>query len=275
MSQPLKHAIFLDKPKWMSSRRADKEVEIRLGAKKSGDTGTLDDNTVGFLLVCLDEATKAMILLNKLDKEYITTIALHKPITKEKLKEALRYFTGDVRQLPPLRSAVARIERVRKVYSLEILNFSEREIELKVKCQAGFYVRKFAHDLGKHLGCGAHMKDLRRTAIGNVRDAECVKLEDVKRTKLIRIEDVLRRMHVKKVFVKENALKNVIHGIGLMSYHLDGMDENVKEGDLVAVFYKNDVVAVGKVTKGYDHYKSHLRSEKAYQYVMPDRVFKF
>src|SRR3989338_101479 len=275
MSKPLKHAIFLDKPKWMSSRRADKEVEIRLGAKKSGDSGTLDDNTTGFLLVCLDEATKAMILLNGLDKEYVTTISLHKPVTKEKLKQALRYFTGEVRQLPPLRSAVARIERVRKVYSLEILNFNEREVELRVKCQAGFYVRKFAHDLGKYLGCGAHMADLRRTAIGNVRDAECVKLEDVKRNKLIRIEDVLRRMHVKKVFVNENALKNVMHGIGLMTYHLDGMDKNVSEGDLVAVFYKNDVVAVGKVTKGYDHYSAHLRSEKAYQYVLPDRVFKF
>ena len=275
MGKPLKHAIFLDKPKWMSSRRADKEVEIRLGASKSGDSGTLDDNSVGFLLVCLDEATKAMILLNGLDKEYVTTIMLHKPVTREKLKEGLRYFTGDVRQLPPLRSAVARRERIRKVYSIEILKFAEREIELKIKCQAGFYVRKFAHDLGRYLECGAHVSELRRTAIESVRDNECVKLEDVKRNKLIRIEDVLRRMHVKKVFVKESALKNVIHGIGLMSYHLDGMDKNVVEGDLVAVFYKNDVVAVGKVTKGYDHYSSHLRSEKSYQYVLPDRVFKF
>ena len=76
--QSLKGAVFLDKPKGMSSRHADESVKRMVGAKKAGDSGTLDDNTTGFLLVCLDEATKAMPLLMGLNKEYVTTIQLHK-----------------------------------------------------------------------------------------------------------------------------------------------------------------------------------------------------
>ncbi len=275
MSAQLKHVVFLDKPKGMGSRDACELVKRKVGANKSGDTGTLDDNSVGLLIVCLDEATKLMPLLMRLDKEYVTSVQLHGKVSAEKLAEAIRYFTGDVRQLPPLRSAVARKERTRKVYSIELISASDREITLRLRCEAGFYVRKFAHDLGQYLGCGAHMSALRRTAISSIRDSECVKMENVSRKNMIKPEELLRRVGVKKVFVKEIGLKNVKHGIGLMSYHLDGMDKGVAEGDLVALFYKKDVVAVGKVVKGYSHYSAHRKSRKAYQYVLPDRVLNF
>ncbi len=270
-----KGVILLDKPKGISSRNAVEAVKRMVGAKKAGDTGTLDDNSVGLLIVCLDESTKAMPLLMGLDKEYITTINLHRPAQAEKIMEALKYFTGDVRQLPPIRSAVARRERVRKVYSIEVLGIGERDITLRLECEAGFYVRKFAHDLGQYLGCGAHMVSLRRIAIGNIRDSECIRLEDVKKNKIIKIEEVLRRMKVKKVFILEHALKNARNGIGLMSYHIEGMDKNILEGDYVAIFYKKDVVAVGKAVKGSQHYFSKKNKRKAYQYILPDRVFSY
>ena len=166
-----KHVVLLDKPKGMSSRDACKVVKDKLGAKKSGDTGTLDDNSVGLLIVCLDEATKAMPLLNRLDKEYVTTIQLHKPVEAEKLREALKFFTGGVKQIPPVRSAVARRERVREVYSIEVLGIGKNDLTLKIRCEAGFYVRKFAHDLGQRLGCGAQMIALRRVAIDCIKDS--------------------------------------------------------------------------------------------------------
>lgn len=270
-----KHVILLDKPKGLSSRQACEEVKRRVGAKKAGDTGTLDDNTTGLLIVCLDEATKAMPLLNGLDKEYVTEIILHQQVEAEKVKGALNYFTGNVKQLPPIRSAVARKERVREVYSIEIIKMNGRNLELKIKCQAGFYVRKFAHDLGKYLGCGAQMVALRRIGIGPITDSECVKMADVESGKALKIEEIVRRVGAKKVFVLENALNNARNGIGLMSYHLDGMDKDVQEGDAVALFYKKDLVAIGKAVKGADHYFAHRRWKKAYQYILPDRVFKF
>ena len=200
--QYFKGAIFLDKPKGMASRQADHEVKRRVGGTKAGDSGTLDDNTTGFLLVCLDDATKAMPLLIGLDKEYVTTIQLHQKVEKEKLLEAFKYFTGEVKQLPPIRSAVARRERVRTVYSIEPISLGVNEIVLRIRCQAGFYVRKFAHDLGQYLQCGAQMIALRRTAIGSIRDNELVKMADVDKKKIVPIEIVIRRMGAKKVFVK-------------------------------------------------------------------------
>ena len=270
-----KHVVLLDKPKGMSSRDACTAVKARLGAKKAGDSGTLDDNTVGLLLVCLDEATKAMPLLNGLDKEYVTTIQLHKKVEAVRVLEALKFFTGDVKQLPPIRSAVARKERVRKVYSIEVLSMGEQEIVLKIKCEAGFYVRKFAHDIGQRLGCGAQMIALRRTAIDSIKDSECIKLEDVKRDRIVPVEEILRRIGTKKVFVRESALKNIRHGIGLMTYHLDSMDKNVEAEDTVALFYNKKIVAIGKVTKGYKEFAKNKRRPKAYQYILPDRVFNF
>ncbi len=65
------------------------------------------------------------------------------------------------------------------------------------------------------------------------------------------------------------------HGIGLMSYHLENMDKGIKEGDNVAVFFKKEVVAVGKAVKDWEHYIAHRNKPKAYQYILPDRVFNF
>ncbi len=272
----LKGVILLDKPKGMSSREACEAVKRMVGGKKAGDSGTLDDNTTGLLLICLDEATKAMPLLIRLNKEYVTTIQLHQKVEQQKVLDALKFFTGEVEQLPPIRSAVARKLRVRQVYSIDVLSMGEMEIKLKIKCEAGFYVRKFAHDLGQKLGCGAQMTALRRTAIHSIKDSECVKLEDVSREKIIPIETILRRVGVKKVFVNENALNNARHGIGLMSYHIDGMDDEIKEGDSVAIIYKKNImIGIGKAVKDFVHYKRHRKSRKAYQYILPDRVINF
>ena len=271
----LKGVILLDKPKGMSSREACEAVKHKLGAKRAGDSGTLDDNTTGLLLICIDDSTKAMPLINGLDKEYITTIQLHQKVDHSKVSEALKHFTGEVTQLPPIRSAVARRERVRMVYSIDVLGMGEKEINLRIKCQAGFYVRKFAHDLGQALGCGAQMTVLRRTAIDSIKDSECVKMESVNIGKLIPLEEILRRVGTKKVFVKESGLNNTRHGIGLMTHHLEGMDENVSEGDTVAIFHKKKIVAIGKAVKGYADFRKNRRKPKAYQYILPDRVFNF
>ena len=216
-----------------------------------------------------------MPLLNRLDKEYVTTIQLHKPVEAEKLREALKFFTGGVKQIPPVRSAVARRERVREVYSIEVLGIGKNDLTLKIRCEAGFYVRKFAHDLGQRLGCGAQMIALRRVAIDCIKDSECVRMEEVDKNKIMSIEELLRRIGTKKVFVRESGLKNAKHGIGLMSYHIEGMDKEVEAGDTVAVFFNKKVVAVWKAVKGYAEFLKNKKKSKAYQYVLPDRVFNF
>ena len=132
----------------------------------------------GVLPVTLENACKAMPALQHLDKEYVGIMYLHKEISLSELEEAAKDFVGAIKQTPPLRSAVARRERTRKVYSFEILEKIGKNAVFRISCEAGTYVRMICHELGRKID-GAHMKELRRTAAGRFTEENSIRIQDL------------------------------------------------------------------------------------------------
>jgi H/ACA ribonucleoprotein complex subunit 4 len=99
-------------------------------------------------------------------KEYIAIMHLHKQIEPSIVKEKLESYVGKIKQKPPLRSAVKRIEREREIYYIKVLEIEDKDVLFKIGAEAGTYIRKFIFDFGRELGIGAHMSQLRRTKAG-------------------------------------------------------------------------------------------------------------
>jgi len=192
--------LLLDKPVGVTSNRALQMARRLLGAQKAGHTGTLDPLASGLLPVMLGEATKFSADLLDADKSYRATVRLgvttttgdaegevveHRPVALEPgaVGAALAQFTGPIEQVPPMHSALKRdgrplyelaragveVERAPRrvrIHGLRLVGQSGDTLVVDVDCSKGTYVRVLAEDIGKALGCGAHLAALRRTAVG-------------------------------------------------------------------------------------------------------------
>lgn len=201
-SEPLSGVLLIDKSPDMTSHDVVAVARRCLNIKKIGHCGTLDPMATGMLILVIGNATRIQDLLMAEDKEYTGTITLGattstqdkegefletKPVpelSREQIVEALDTMRGDFYQTPPMVSAikkdgvalyklarqgkeVEREPRFVRVYDYEITRFESPEIDFRVVCSKGFYVRTYAHDLGQKLGCGAHLSALRRTRSGH------------------------------------------------------------------------------------------------------------
>ena len=192
--------LLLDKPVGVTSNRALQTARRLLNARKAGHTGTLDPMASGLLPVMLGEATKFSADLLDADKSYRATVRLgvttttgdaegevveHRPVALEPgaVGAALAQFTGPIEQVPPMHSALKRdgrplyelaragveVERAPRrvrIHGLRLVGQSGDTLVVDVDCSKGTYVRVLAEDIGKALGCGAHLAALRRTAVG-------------------------------------------------------------------------------------------------------------
>src|SRR5258706_9340179 len=165
--------VLVDKPDGPSSHQVAAWVRDIFGAERAGHAGTLDPNATGLLLIAVGEATKALAVVEGADKRYIGHIAFQHDADPEAVRRLAQEFVGPVLQVPPKKSAVKRVRRVRRIYALSVLEAEPREALVDVSCEAGTYIRTLAHDLGLILGTGANLRDLRRTAVGpfNLADA--------------------------------------------------------------------------------------------------------
>lgn len=198
--RPLDGILLFDKPLGLSSNIALQKVRRLFQAEKAGHTGTLDPLATGLLPICFGEATKFTSSLLDADKTYCALIRLGQTTTtgdaegeiintcavkldNAQIHAVLRNFIGDIQQIPPMHSAIKHkgkplYEYIRKgetvirasrsvtIYELVLERFAGNELEITVRCSKGTYVRTLAEDIGSALGCGAHLKGLRRTAIG-------------------------------------------------------------------------------------------------------------
>ena len=205
--------ICLDKPKGMSSFMAVKRASRILGVKKAGHTGTLDPMATGVLVVMLGHSTRFIELLPEHKKSYtarvklgITTDTLditgeilsQSPVsvTEEQLLSVADNFMGEIWQTPPMYSAlkkdgerlydlarkgieVTREQRQITIEKLEIYDFDGTEFSMDVTCSAGTYIRSLCDDIGKELGCGAVMTELRRTSANGFSIETAVTLEEL------------------------------------------------------------------------------------------------
>jgi tRNA pseudouridine55 synthase len=199
---PVHGVLLLDKPVGFSSNDALIKAKRFLNAMKAGHTGTLDPFATGLLPLCFGEATKFSQDLLEADKTYTTVVHLgittttgdtegdvletkSVDVTEEQIRQVLTQFTGPIAQVPPMYSALKRdgkplyeyaragvtLEREARnvvIHELEFLGYDAPLLSLKVKCSKGTYVRVLGEDIGAALGCGAHLKELRRIQVGHL-----------------------------------------------------------------------------------------------------------
>lgn len=203
MRRRLDGVLLLDKPIGLGSNTVLQSVKRLFGAAKAGHAGTLDPLASGLLVILLGEATKFSQLPLEADKEYLALVQLGVTtttgdaegevlerntcgISQDAIEPVLARFRGDQEQVPPMYSAlkqagrplyalaregreVPRAARRIRVHALEHLSFTDDRLELRVRCSKGTYIRTLAEDIGRALGCGAHLAALRRTASGSFR----------------------------------------------------------------------------------------------------------
>jgi H/ACA ribonucleoprotein complex subunit 4 len=246
-NQILKRGVVLvDKPKGMTSFDVVESARKTLGVKKAGHSGTLDPNVTGLMLVALEESRKAMPVLMGMDKEYEGRMFLHKEAEKKSVEKTFKKFTGIIVQKPPVKSRVARVERKRRISFLNILRIKGREIEFRVSCEAGTYIRKLVHDMGEDMGCGAHMTGLKRMKIGPFELKEATPLSEISGKNVIPLESALERIGIKKITVKDEAVQKIRNGSPVFPDFVL-KKERVKENEVVGIFDKSgEIIALGK-----------------------------
>ena len=198
--RPVHGVLLLDKPLGLSSNQALQKAKWLLRAEKAGHTGTLDPLATGVLPLCFGAATKFSQLHLDADKTYVATARLgirtatgdaegeviaERPVqvAAEDLARAEALFTGPIRQVPPMHSALKKdgkalyeyaregieVERAPRdvvIHALKIAQTAAAAIRIEASVSKGTYIRTLGEDIGEALGCGAHLSSLRRTATG-------------------------------------------------------------------------------------------------------------
>ncbi|MBN2101969.1 MAG: RNA-guided pseudouridylation complex pseudouridine synthase subunit Cbf5 [Candidatus Aenigmarchaeota archaeon] len=248
MANLQKSVVLIDKPAGPTSFDVVESVTRILGIEKAGHAGTLDPNVTGLLLIALGEARKCMPLLNGMDKEYEGEMLFHEDISEDSVKELAKQFTGKIKQIPPVKSAVARKERERIVRSFEILETNGRLVSFRILCEAGTYIRKICHDMGEKAGSGAQMSWLRRTGVGPFSVDEAVTLERLEKepeAHLLEIEDVLLKVGVKRISIKKENGQDVRNGKPIIGDYVSDFDSGIKKGDNVFFAIEGSIVGIG------------------------------
>lgn len=215
--------LLVDKPRDHTSHDVVARLRGKLKMKRIGHAGTLDPMATGLLIILVGKATRVSQYLISLDKEYEGTIELGRitdtqdadgevmetrpvpALTEADVRAAINTFIGDQYQTPPMYSAikidgvplyksarkgeeVAREPRFIRVMSWEITRFAPPQIDFRLRCTKGTYVRTLAHDLGQKLGCGAHLGALRRTATEKFNVSQALTLDQIQELSLAEIE---------------------------------------------------------------------------------------
>ncbi len=281
--------IILDKPPNMTSHEVAAWVSKILEVEPVGHGGTLDPRVTGVLPLALGKATPLGHLWLKSDKEYICVMRLHEDVPEEEILRVFGEFTGEIYQRPPLRSAVKRRTRRRKIYELEFLEKDGRDVLFRVKCQAGTYIRKLCVDIGDVLGVGAHMIDLRRIRSGIFEEKYAVIMQQVVDAYLLwketeddsELRNVVLPMevgtlHLKRIIVSDKAVGAITYGAQLYAPGVVAFDYNIVAGDTVALLtIKGELIGLATVDVSGDDLAVMNRGQvtKRIRVLMPRDVY--
>ena len=213
-AKELECVLLVDKPTDHTSHDVVARLRGKLRMRRIGHAGTLDPMATGLLVILVGKATRISQYLMSVDKVYAGTIKLGEvtntqdaegevletrpvpSLTEAEIRQALQGFIGDQYQLPPMFSAikidgvplykraregeeVEREPRFIRVVSYELTRWASPELDFRVHCTKGTYVRTLAHDLGQRLGCGAHLKALRRLSSGDLTMEKALTLDQI------------------------------------------------------------------------------------------------
>ena len=244
----------------------------------------------GVLPIALEEATKVIQALLLSGKEYVCVMRLHSQVPEERIRATLDEFCGTIYQRPPVRASVKRRLRTRKIYYLDLLETDGKNVLFRVGCEAGTYVRKLCYDLGEALGCGAHMRELRRTRAGPFLENEgLVTLHDVSymftlwqetsdegllRKFIYPMEEALRPLP--KICIRDSAVDALCHGAHLAAPGVLSIETGIKPKDAVAVFtQKGEAVSLATALVSSEEIlrMDHGLVAKAQRVLMPRGVY--
>jgi tRNA pseudouridine55 synthase len=206
--------LLVDKPEGISSAKVVSRVKKAAGARKAGHAGTLDPFATGVLVCCLNQATRLARFFLDSEKSYralmtlgvetdtqdatgtvVATCDPGKPDIAE-IRAAAKAFRGKIRQQPPVFSAlkhrgvplyklarkgtpIQKPPREVRIRSIEVISVDLPQIELDVTCSAGTYIRTLCADIGGRIGCGGHLKTLRRLKSSGFSIDEASTLEQI------------------------------------------------------------------------------------------------
>jgi H/ACA ribonucleoprotein complex subunit 4 len=261
VEEMLSYAIVnIDKPSGPTSHQVSAFVKDILKASKAGHSGTLDPGVTGVLPVGLNKATRIMQWLLTAGKEYVCLMHLHEEWPKDKIIHAMKKYTGLIKQLPPVKSAVKRQIRERNVYYVDVIDVDGKDVLFRIGCQAGTYIRKWVHDFGQSINVNAHMVELRRTKAGPFNEDTLVTLQDLKdayhyykvegddshiRKILITPENAVN--HLKKIYVMDTTVDSLCHGAFLKIPGIVKIDDSIEKEDIIAVMtLKEELVLIGR-----------------------------
>jgi tRNA pseudouridine55 synthase len=249
--RPVHGVLLLDKPLGLSSNQALQKAKWLLRAEKAGHTGTLDPLATGVLPLCFGAATKFSQIHLDADKTYEAVVRLgittttadaegdvlsQSPVdvSLQQIESVAQLYTGPIEQVPPMYSALKKdgkalyeyaragqeVERTARnvtIHSIEIIQDALESVAptftMRVACSKGTYIRTLAEDMGKALGCGAHLAGLRRIRTGDFDVSQCINLEtledtpEAERVKLVRPVDVLLNKHTPVTLDSDNAAR--------------------------------------------------------------------
>lgn len=277
--------LLLNKPVGLTSHDCVEEIRALLPRQKIGHGGTLDPIAEGILPILVNEATKLTPFLAEVDKEYRVTIVLgaetdtddaqgkivrESPIAgidREKVERALELFRGEIDQVPPLYSAIKlrgiplykrarRGEQIKlpprkvRIAACTLCSFNPPRLELFIHCSRGTYIRALARDLGRELGCGAHVERLTRTLFGPFTIDQAKTLDQLKASPdsievaLLPLADALTVFPT--VWLSREQASAVRKGRAPL---LKSTDRSLKEGKVKLLDQEGELVAVAETLK--------------------------
>lgn len=281
-----------------------------LKQKKIGHTGTLDPAAEGVLMVCLGNATKLCSFLEDKDKEYecrmllgvetdtedtTGTVIAKKEVnlSEEEIREAVGSFTGPIKQIPPMYSAIKKdgkklyelaragkeIEREARditIHEIEIIKIEIPYVSFRVHCSKGTYIRSLCRDIGAKLGCGGCMEHLLRTKVSFFASENSLKLSEIEELAkagkvdefILPTSDVFKDL--RSIYVKEESSKIIENGNPLLWSNIEKIAD-LKAGEQTATDDLKSCVCDPEMFKVYTALNKFLA---VYRYNPPKDIFK-
>ena len=280
--------IVIDKPQDYTSFDVIAILRKKLSQKKIGHMGTLDPMATGVLPILLGSTAKFQVFTSENEKEYIAEIKFgiitdtwdihgnvleknNSNITEIELKNVLTNFIGNIKQVPPMYSAIKKngvklcdlarkgkeIEREARnveIKSIELINFDyeNQTAKIKVLCSKGTYIRSLCYDIGKILKSGACMGDLRRTLSNSFTLEDSISLAKVK---TLEVDDIISNYifpteHLfkknKSVNISEKQSQIFKNGVNLILSRLV-LSRDVKNDEILKIYSDNKFIGLGRV----------------------------
>jgi H/ACA ribonucleoprotein complex subunit 4 len=248
--------IVVDKPRGPSSHQVAAWVRDLLHVPV-GHSGTLDPMVSGVLVVMLGQAVRLAPWLLQSEKEYICLMRLHGDIDPKELVRVQQEFMGRIYQRPPRRSAVKRNLRIRTIQAIEILDTEEENVLMRVRCDAGTYIRSLCHHMGYALGVGAHLQELRRTQSGMFSEKHAHTLQEIRIAQEAAQQGDVRSLQalilppgsavqdLPHVVIRDQAVDAVCHGAVLARVGIGDYTEFRKNEGVAILTRKDELVGLG------------------------------